>query len=55
MLHLFTCHGHIMPHLAELLLIEIHIFNDNSADPDQLASSETNCSGFRLFVKTGRV
>ena len=25
----------------------------NSADPDQLASSEANCSGSTLFTKTG--
>ena len=27
----------------------------NSADPDQLASSEANCSGSTLFDKTGHV
>ena len=27
----------------------------NSADPDQLASSEANCSGSTLFAKTGHV
>ena len=27
----------------------------NSADPDQLASSEANCSGSTLFAKTGDI
>ena len=27
----------------------------NSADPDQLASSEANWSGFTLFAKTGYI
>ena len=27
----------------------------NSADPDQLASSEANCSGSTLFAKAGHV
>ena len=35
-------------------LLEIHIFNDSAA-PDQLASSEANWSGSALFAKTGHV
>ena len=27
----------------------------NSADPDQLASSEANCSGSALFAKAGYI
>ena len=27
----------------------------NSADPDQLASSEANWSGFKLFAKAGYI
>ena len=27
----------------------------NSADPDQLASSEANCSGSTLFAKAGYI
>ena len=28
---------------------------ENSVDPDQLASSEANWSGFTLFAKTGYI
>ena len=33
------------------VLIQIHILKSNSADPDQLASSEANWSGSTLFAK----
>ena len=36
-------------------MIEIHIFNDNSADPDQMASSKANRSWSTPFAKTGHV
>ena len=57
------CHAELikMPHFLfpanqitwSGLWIQIHIFNDNSADPDQLASSEANWSGSTLFAKIG--
>ena len=49
MLHLFTCHGRIIPRLAELLLllkcfIEIPVFNANSVDPNQKPHSAAGAS-----------
>ena len=37
------------------LLIQIHIINDNSADPDQLASEEANLSGSTWFAKAEHI
>ena len=36
-------------------LLQIKIPMTNSADPDQLASSEANWSGSTLFVKAGYI
>ena len=59
MLNKLRCHAHFLFPANQItwsgFLIEIHIFIGNSADPDQLASSEANWSGSTLSAKTGHV
>ena len=48
MLHLFTCHGRIMPSLAELLLpcfIEMLAVSASNVDPDQILHSAVSDLG----------
>ena len=59
MLNKLRCHAHFKFPANQItwsmFLIEIHILMTNSADPDQLASSEANWSGSTLFAKTVHV
>ena len=43
MLHLFTCHGRIMPHLAELLLV---VMDTHSGEVTQLCQKWFCQNGF---------
>ena len=60
MVNKLSCHTHFQFSAIQIAssrsLIQIHILNDkNSADPDQLASSEANWSGSTLFAKAGYI
>ena len=51
MLNKLRCHTHF---LIQVVDTNSHTMT-NSADPDQLASSEANWSGSTLFVKAGHI
>ena len=55
-LHLFTCHGRIMPRLSELLLslscfVEMSVLNANSVYPDQMPRSVASDLGLHSLRK----